>query len=288
MMFDGPSKTHFPLVSIGIVTKNGLPYLKDTIKSVVEERNNYPNLEIIVIDGDSQDGTRDFLSTLDNEIEWISEPDTGVSDAVNKFLERANGEYVRLLGDDDEILEGSTKEALDYLSRNPHIDLLICHGNFVSIDSNGVKHEKPVKQPIGHLSFRDLLKVGGRSDEIGWPIPETTFFKRNVFTKYGGYSENYHYSAYLELFLRYASCGATIFALPLKVTFLKATANSDSIKAKQACRLEMEKMLTSTGGWYYKFHKYKQKGGLLGSIRRYTDSVCCRLNFHPLRHFRNI
>jgi len=283
MTCDDISMIGSPLVSIGIITKNGLPYLKDTIRSAIEERKDYPNLEIIVIDGDSQDGTRDFLSTMNSEIEWISEPDTGVSDAVNKFLTRTNGDYIRLLGDDDEILLGSTKAALDYLKKNSHIDLLICHGNFVSIDSNGVKIEKPVKQPKGYLSFKDLLKVGGRSDEIGWPIPETTFFKRNVFTKYGGYSEKYHYSAYLELFLRYASCGAIIFALPLKVTFLKATVNSDSIKAKKACSLEMEKMLTCTGGWYYRLHRYKQKGG----VRYFIDSVCRRLNFHPLRYIKN-
>ncbi|WP_435419187.1 glycosyltransferase [Parerythrobacter aurantius] len=93
-----------PLVSIVTVTFNDLEALRETIKSV--RCQDFPDMELLVIDGASRDGTREFLEALDMpKLRWISEPDGGIYDAMNKGLRLARGEYVYFLNAGDSLLE---------------------------------------------------------------------------------------------------------------------------------------------------------------------------------------
>src|SRR5437016_1946889 len=97
-----------PLLSIIIPTLNRAKYIERCLLSVFNEiETDYPNTEVIVIDGGSKDGTVDILKKHSHKITyWISEPDSGVSEAINKGITKAQGEVIRLLGDDDELLSG--------------------------------------------------------------------------------------------------------------------------------------------------------------------------------------
>ena len=86
-----------PLVSIITVVYNGHRTLEETIQSVVNQ--NYPNIEYLIIDGGSTDGTMEILKKYDDTIDyWISEPDKGVYHAMNKGIEIAQGEWLYFLG----------------------------------------------------------------------------------------------------------------------------------------------------------------------------------------------
>ena len=89
-----------PKISIITVVRNGAGTLESCIRSVVVQ--NYQNVEFIVMDGGSTDGTLDILKHYDGKIAfWSSEPDRGVYDAMNKGVRRATGDWILFLGCDD-------------------------------------------------------------------------------------------------------------------------------------------------------------------------------------------
>ena len=89
-----------PLVSVLTVVRNRKETLQRTIRSVLSQT--YPNIEYVIVDGASTDGTLEVIRQFDDKIDrWISEPDRGASDAMNKAISLAQGEYVSWLSSDD-------------------------------------------------------------------------------------------------------------------------------------------------------------------------------------------
>lgn len=86
-------------ITVATVTYNAANTLKDTIESVLGQT--YENLEYIVVDGASKDNTLDIIRSYGDRIKWISEPDTGIYDAMNKALQMASGDYLIFMGADD-------------------------------------------------------------------------------------------------------------------------------------------------------------------------------------------
>jgi len=105
-----------PIVSVVCVTLNAAHQLPNLINSVAEKKNN--DVEFIVIDGSSTDGTVEILAGNQHVIDfWISEPDAGIYDAMNKSLNYVNGQWMIFLGADDELCEGFA-EAIALLKNN--------------------------------------------------------------------------------------------------------------------------------------------------------------------------
>ena len=97
-----------PLVSVITVVCNGCKYITQAIKSVHEQ--SYNNIEHIIIDGGSTDGTIEILNKHDHIIDyWISEPDEGIYDAMNKGIKCAKGDWLLFLGADDILLDSVHK-----------------------------------------------------------------------------------------------------------------------------------------------------------------------------------
>jgi glycosyltransferase involved in cell wall biosynthesis len=95
-----------PRVSIITVVYNGVAHLEKTIQSVLSQT--YPHIEYIIIDGGSTDGTLDIIRQYDDKLDyWISEPDNGIYDAMNKGIRLATGEVIGLLNAGDYYLEGA-------------------------------------------------------------------------------------------------------------------------------------------------------------------------------------
>lgn len=104
-----------PKITIVTITYNSERYLEQTITSVIGQT--YTNREYIVVDGNSSDGTLDIIKKYESEIDnWISEPDNGIADAMNKGIDLATGDYILFLHSDDYLVNSSVLErASEYL-----------------------------------------------------------------------------------------------------------------------------------------------------------------------------
>jgi len=106
-----------PLVSIVSVVYNGEKYLEETILSVLNQ--GYDNIEYIIVDGGSTDGTLDIVKKYELAIDyWVSEPDKGIYDAMNKGLRLATGKYVGFINADDYYVEGAVEKAVFMLQKS--------------------------------------------------------------------------------------------------------------------------------------------------------------------------
>ena len=106
-----------PLISVITVTYNAVSFLEQCIQSVARQQ--YPNIEHIILDGGSIDGTIQLLEKFDDKITyWKSESDNGIYDAMNKAVKYANGEWILFLGADDTLLPGFSEMAKILTDRN--------------------------------------------------------------------------------------------------------------------------------------------------------------------------
>jgi glycosyltransferase involved in cell wall biosynthesis len=179
-------------VSIITVVYNCREYIEDCIQSVISQL--YQDIEYIVIDGYSTDGTLAIIDKYQDHIShYVSEPDTGMYGALNKGLAIATGDIVGILNADDYLDDGEVIGALVHCIQAHDSDAV--YGNL-----NYVKRESPTE--ISRRWLSKALQIG--DFERGWmPAHPTLFVKRKYFDLYGNYSLNLGSAADYELMLRF-------------------------------------------------------------------------------------
>ncbi len=184
-----------PLVTIVTPSYNQAAYLEQTINSVLGQ--DYPVLEYMVVDGGSTDGSLEIIRRHADELAWwVSEPDRGQADAINKGLHRAGGKYVAWLNSDDLYLPGTIQRAVAELESDPNLGMV--YGDLHSINALG---ERVNTIRYDAYTLEDLLAFF----IIGQP---TVFLRRSVLDKAGYLSEDYHYLLDHQLWLRIAARAA--------------------------------------------------------------------------------
>jgi glycosyltransferase involved in cell wall biosynthesis len=190
-----------PRISIITPSFNQAKYIKETIKSVLAQ--DYSCLEYLVIDGGSTDGTLEILRQYEERLSWISEPDEGQAQAINKGFKLAQGEIVAWLNSDDVYLPGALHRVADFFSQHPDLDLV--YGDYYVIDSSSKVLLRKKEIPFDY----NILLYG--LDYISQPA---TFFRRSVFKKVGYLDESLHYGLDWEYWLRLASRGCKLVLIP--------------------------------------------------------------------------
>ena len=124
--FHKKSEKGKPLVSIITVVRNGEKYLEQTIQSVLNQT--YENIEYIIIDGASTDGTLNIIRKYDDQIAyWMSEPDGGIYDAMNKGIGLSSGEIIGIINSDDWYKEDAVSKVIVEFRKLPNISIF--HGD---------------------------------------------------------------------------------------------------------------------------------------------------------------
>lgn len=183
-----------PRISIVINSFNQSKYLEQTILSVLEQ--DYPNFEILLVDGESTDGSQDIIKKYGNRFTWwVSEPDQGQADGINKGLRRASGVIVAWLNSDDYYLPNTLQRVAAAYTENP--DASIWYGDVVAVDENG----KPFHNiPCARYELTDLMKF-----KI---INQPAVFMNGQALRQSGYLDpTYHYLLDHHLWLRIAAKG---------------------------------------------------------------------------------
>ena len=180
-----------PLVSVITPSYNQAKYLDATLRSVFKQ--DYPALEYIVVDGASTDGSQKIIEAYDDQLAWwISEPDQGQADAINKGFQKANGEIIAWLNSDDLYLPGTISEAVEIFEKNP--DAGMVYGDAVSADGNG-KLLNELR--FDHRTVADFLKF----KMICQPA---VFMKKEILDQVGYLNISYQFFLDHELWIRIA------------------------------------------------------------------------------------
>jgi len=173
-----------PLVSIVTPTYNSSVYIRKNMGSIIGQ--SYENIEHIVVDGGSTDGTKEILREFEDEynLRWTSEPDDGMYDAIEKGFEMAAGEIYSWLNSDDMYLPWAVDIAVDNLSEEG-IDWITGHP--AQWDENGVLHYVTPLQP--HYRRKWIENGWYHGDALGWMQQESMFWTADLWENKGGFPD---------------------------------------------------------------------------------------------------
>src|SRR6187402_2123112 len=180
-------------ITIITVCYNRKHTIEKSIKSVLNQ--NYKNIEYIIIDGNSTDGTKEIIESFGDAIsQYISEPDKGMYDAINKGLNLATGDVIGLMHSDDEFYdENAISKIVDCFKVDSSIDGVYGDGVYVSNDAE----ERMIRNRIGGAFSLKRIKSG-------WlPLHPTVYLKKTIVYKYGFYNINFSIASDTEFLLRY-------------------------------------------------------------------------------------
>ena len=162
-----------PLVSIITVVYNNSKHIIAAIESVLSQ--DYSKIEHIVIDGGSTDGTIEIIEEYGDKISvFLSEPDEGIYDALNKGIVRANGDYLGILHSDDIFCDD--KVVSDIIQKLRDTETELCFSDLVIVDEVS---GKVMRYVMAHYFRRWMLRIGF------FPPHPTVFLKRSIFDEFG-------------------------------------------------------------------------------------------------------
>ena len=189
-----------PSFSIVTPSFNQHAFIGEALLSVKNQA--YGNLEHLVIDGGSQDDTTALLHQYANQqrwthLHWVSEPDRGQSDALNKGFSRVSGDIVGWLNSDDRYRPGCFEYVAEVFARHPEVDVV--YGDYTWIDESG-----RVSSVRREIEFSRFILLYHRV----LYIPTTaTFFRGRIFKEGNRLDERLHYAMDFEFFVRLATHG---------------------------------------------------------------------------------
>jgi glycosyltransferase involved in cell wall biosynthesis len=207
-----------PRLTVITPSLNQAAYLERTIRSVLDQA--YPNLEYLVVDGGSTDGSVDILRRYDERIAWwVSEPDSGQAHAINKGLARASGDVVAYINSDDYYLPGSFATATRVFAAEPRVRWVVGACRYVRDDGTLETVWRPYapRRPRARM-IRDR-----------WYVPQaSSFWRRDVFEELGPLRDDLHFVFDTEFGLRLALGGISprIVEAELATRFLHDDAKS--------------------------------------------------------------
>lgn len=233
------SSPEHPLFSIVTVVYNGEQHLEQTIRSVLKQH--YGNIEYIIIDGASVDGTLQIIQKYEDAIDyWVSEPDNGIYDAMNKGLQYATGDYIGFINADD----WYEPDVLEHIAKSARIS----GADFLSAKIR-------VIDEAGH----GVVRAGSFEDWGKNLHHQSSFIRRNVHQQCS-FDTRYKYAADRDLFICLLKQGvSTVFVDMVVANFRAGGAGSGLI----AYQNEL-------------FRSHKNNLGLLFALKRYVLNIVGR------------
>jgi glycosyltransferase involved in cell wall biosynthesis len=217
-----PALSDAPRITIVTPSFNQAAYLETTLSSVLDQ--GYPNLEYIVVDGGSTDGSVDILRRYSDRLNyWVSEKDCGQTDAINKGMSRATGELRAYLNSDDAYLPGALERVARAYRENPEADLF--HGVCRVIDEQG----RTIGRRCGSITrFDEIVDVWG----VWWKernfVQPEVFWTKRIADKIGPLRTGLFMVMDYEYWTRILRAGGRVVALEEELAAFRITSTQKS------------------------------------------------------------
>lgn len=245
-----PDGSAWPRISIVTPSYNQGRFIEETIRSVLLQ--GYPNLEYIIIDGGSSDNSVEIIKKYEPWLAyWVSEPDSGQSNAINKGWSRATGDIITYLNSDDTYLPSALAHVAHLWCQNPKAAAFVGAVAFVDEESRwkaAATPRLPAPAPL------DLTII----DREKWSLPQQSgFYNRSALDQVGRFlREDLHYAMDRELYYRLALAGPVVLSETTLATY-RLHEESKSVSRLPDMYREAPRALN-----------YVKTGGLLGRIKR--------------------
>ena len=227
-----------PLVSIVTPSYNQARFLEFTICSVLEQ--DYPNIEYILVDGGSTDGSVDIIRRYTDRFAWwVSEKDLGQTDAINKGFARAKGDILAWLNSDDTYEPHAIAEAVEFLMSRSEVGLVYGDTNF--IDENG--------RILGRFRAAQTDYKRLRRGYVHIP-QQASFWRADLWHKVGPLDSSFYFAMDYDLWVRLAS-HAPVQYLPRLWANFRLHRQGKTISADDRCWPEMLRVHYREGGSWF-------------------------------------
>jgi glycosyltransferase involved in cell wall biosynthesis len=228
----------YPLVSIVTPSYNQARYLEETILSVLNQ--DYPNLEYIVIDGGSTDGSLEIIRKYSDRLAWwVSEKDRGQTDAINKGFGRAQGEILAWLNSDDTYEPGAVREAAAYLAAHPEAGMVYGDARLIGEDGKQLG-----MFPSRQTDYRKLL------DGYVHIPQQTMFFRADLWHRLGPLDPDFYFAMDYDLWVRIAKVAPLHYHPRLWANFRLHGDGKTNI-SDDRCWPEMMRVVVREGGSWF-------------------------------------
>ena len=199
-------------VTIITVVYNAVNTIENTIQSVIDQT--YKNLEYIIVDGGSTDGTLKVIEKYRNWISvFISEPDKGIGDGFNKGISMATGEWIGMINADDWYADDAVENIMHNISANDYV----CCGNIRLVGCNGTERDR--KSKVSWLNFGMYI------------MHPSCFVRRSVYRHVGKYDIGLRIAMDFDMFLRIKRFGYSIKYIDKVIAYMRTGGvSNDAVK----------------------------------------------------------
>jgi len=214
-------------ISIIIPTYNCGEYLEKAILSVLNQ--SYENKELIVIDAESIDNTKEILEKYSNQLRWISEKDSGQADAINKGFKMASGEIVAWLNADDYYETDIFDDVVGEFKKDKEIVVVYGKCNTVDLDGNLIVKNTPPRE----ITTKKMINKGN------FIYQPASFLKKEAVEKVGYLDERLNYWMEYDLFIKLSKIGKLSFIDETLSNFTKREDQKSDRKNKKEMNKEL-------------------------------------------------
>jgi glycosyltransferase involved in cell wall biosynthesis len=262
-----------PLISVITPSFNQGKFIGEAVASV--ELQSYNNYEHLVVDGMSTDGTAHIMRDLMEGrrhpcISWISEPDTGQSEALNKGFKLAKGEIIGWLNSDDRYLPGCFEHVIKVFEENPQVDIVYGDYRLVNESGNVFQTRREIEFSAFVLQYHRVLYIP----------TTTTFFRRRIFDEGNWINEDLHYAMDFDFFLRLAAREYQFKHISEILADFRYQPNSKTCNFPKKQQMEHQQIVFMTVPIFRHITSLHLKKitlsglRLLASIKRYSEKAC--------------